>query len=217
MGKSGSGVTAGVTARLIHETETTFYRAGGLTFRRVGGTPKLFGRIQLDVDLARKVIALVLGYSEDIRIRVDSRRSLAEIVAAGNFDIVDPTILDDVFLPEGTDVKDENPVKDETIVLFPFDAEHDTVWLEREMRRSRFRHARIKELLALGAAKPLLQTEHRIVALGSVSKQLLTSECNGDFIRCVPVIDLFQDKRRVIAEPCRSKWEDEFRFAAVRM
>ena len=79
-----------------------------------------------------------------------------------------------------------------------------------------YRQARIEELLALGAAKPMLQTKGPIIALGSVTKPLLTKECNGDFVRCTPALDFVDDKRRAIVVPHCSVWNKKCSFAAVR-
>jgi len=182
-----------------------------VTLRKMGATPLLWTRIAESAGLARKVVALVFNHSEDYIVRVDCTKTLAEMVAAGNYDSVAPNIRVDNFPVKGTGVTDV------CIVLFCFGKEVTTKWVEGEMRSLGYRQARIEELLTLGAAKPLLQMKSPIIALGSRSPKLLSAECNGDFDTYVPVLGSLKDKRRVSIQPYNMVWDENCSFAAVRM
>jgi len=196
-------MSVGVSLGTAHEAD--------VTLRSVGALPILWERIRGDKKLARKVVALVFNHSEDFRVPVDCNKTLAVMIAAGNYDFVDPNINAENFPVKGAGVTDAD------IVLFHFGEKAATNWIEREMRSLGYRQARIEELLALGAAKPMLQTKGPIIALGSVTKPLLTEECNGDFVRLVPVLDFVDGKRRVVTEPHNLVWGAECSFAAVRI
>lgn len=92
---------------------------------------------------------------------VDYDQSLVEMVAAGNYDSVNPHIADDNF-PVGSG----EPEVEAVLVYLDHVASYNKVI--QGLGRRDLRPATLPELLAFGAKYPDLQRQYPIVALGSV-------------------------------------------------
>ena len=188
-----------------------------ITLNKVGvNVPLLWERIAESEDLARKFAVLALCHGEEFNVRVDYGKTLAEMVAACNCPLVDPNITSGNFPVEGSGVQVV------TIRLFHFGRKVVKDRVLRDLRLLGHQPVRIEELLALGAAKPELQTRFPIVALGSASPLLYEEDhgaATGQGHCYVPLLELAvpEGKRKVGAEWDNITWNEECRFAAVRL
>jgi len=186
-----------------------------ITLRKVGGdAPLLLERIAESESLARMFAVLALCHGEEFDVRVDCGKTLAEMLAACNCPLVDPVITGGNFPVTGSGVYVV------TIRLFHFGRKLNTDRAKEGVRLLRHRPARKEELLALGAARPELQTKFRIVALGSVSPILYEDDhgaATGHGYRYVPVLefDASSNKREISALRSSITWDENVRFAAV--
>ncbi len=136
---------------------------------------------------------------QGLRVIVDYGKSLAEMIAAGNYDWKNNDINAKHFKVEGEGQQEI------WIELIHFGRVMTSDQVITELDKQGLRPAKIEELLALGAQHPDEQRKYWIAALGSVSP--------GRYVACLyldgsgryPSLDYFD-----------SDWDGCYRFTAVR-
>ena len=108
------------------------------------------------------------GQSNDLKIVVDYDLSLQEMIAAGQYDLVNDDITPERFPVIGKGVMQLIP----QLVHFNRNISSDDA--EKELDKKGLRPATLAELLAFGKTYPEVQRKFPVVALGSVA------EINGD-------------------------------------
>jgi len=139
-------------------------------------------------------------------VAVDYSRSLEEMIAAGEYDSVNGNITPDHFPIKGQG-KQEGAV-----TLFHFNRDMESDEVIAEMDKAEHRPAVIEELLAFGESHAALQREFPIIALGS------RWQIPHDTISRVPELGLrgSSSDRYLNAVWLENKWDDNYRFLAVR-
>jgi hypothetical protein len=137
-----------------------------------------------------------------VKVCVDNTRTLAQLIAQGKYDWVHPDIAKNFTIESGMGAVSID------IVLFHFDKKMTTEQVLAEMDRLGLRPIILRELLSLGAQRPVLQREFPIVALGQMQQVL-----GG---RRVAFLDRFGSERSLHMDWADGYWSDLCRFAAVR-
>ena len=108
-------------------------------------------------------IARLIIDRKSFRVVVDYDMRLQDAIVAGEYACVDEDITEEHFPAEGEQGKEEQSFR-----LFSIDKKDESYkGVMREISRSGYRLATIRELLAFGKANPKLQWHYSIVGLGS--------------------------------------------------
>ena len=134
---------------------------------------------------------------------VDCTKSLAEMIEAGKYDLVNEDVTDAYFSVAGSGQEEVE------ITLFHFNQMVYSEYAIAEMRKAGYRPATIGELLAFGAAYPELQKQFPITALGSGLRYP-----KGEF--WVPLLQCGGNGRGLNLYWFGCNWDKTWRFAAVR-
>ena len=137
------------------------------------------------------------------QVTVDYGKSLAEMIAAGNYDWVNEDITQDHFPIKGSGQEEKE------VVLFHFDKVMTSEQAITDMDKAGFRPVLIEEFLALGAQQPELQKKFPIICLDSVWRS-----SHGD--RYVPCLDCDGARRDLHLYGLGLAWVVDYRFVAVR-
>lgn len=124
---------------------------------KLRSSPRL-GEIKLVVAGVAKIVVVE---HPSFAVLVDYSRTLAQMIAAGRYDWVNPDITEEHFPVKGEGRK---TVK---VVLFHFNKVMTSDQVIIELDAQGYLPARIEELLGLGEGKPKLQNEFPIIGLGS--------------------------------------------------
>lgn len=192
--KSGMGKAMETFIALVEEVED------------LGGSDEDTRRIKTDKALRRQIAELLIqDRAIDGRFAVTVNRdlSLADMIAAGQYDWLDSGITAERFPVSGSGASEVEIV----LVHFGRDMSTDAVLKELDVRG--YRPAKIEELLALGAAQPELQRQYPIIALASVWR-----DPRG--YRRVAYLDGTGAERYLRLHWYVHGWRDVCRFAAIR-
>ena len=137
------------------------------------------------------------------RVMVDYGRKLKAMIEAGQYDWTNSDITEKHFPIEGSGTVEVD------IELVHYGRDMSTNAVLKDLDSRGLRPAKIEELLALGAAKPELQREFPIIALGSVWRHL-----SGD--RNCPYLLRYGSKRNLYLYWIDNDFAGVCRFAAVR-
>lgn len=155
--------------------------------------------------IAKMAELIVDNTAEVFQVVVDYGRMIADMIASGHYDWVNPDITQDHFPPitiggEGTiELKAE-------LIHFGKTMSTDNVLIDLDRRG--YRPATLSELLAFGAKYPEKQREFPVVALGSVWT-------NSDGNRYVPCLYEDDSERGLSLDWYDVVWDD-YRFLAFR-
>lgn len=136
-------------------------------------------------------------------ITVDHTKSLADMIATGNYGYVNPNITVANFPITGTGVMEEE------IILVHLDRDIGSDDAVRELNEMGLEPARIEHATAFGAKYPDVQREYPVVFLGSV-----WTSSGGD--RDVPSLGDWGARRDLLLGDWDVGWARPYRFAAVR-
>lgn len=182
---------------LIHEVV--------VTGRKVGADRRFWVKLAHDKSLFGKVVNLVEKTRYIYRVTVDYTRNLEEMIRAGYYAWSSRGITEERFpveVKEGTE--------DITVVLFHFSHGESTEEIVELLKQDEYSPATLPELLALGEARPEIQQDFPIVALGTISPErdvacLDYRDNSGLYERCLFLL------------PYENVWSKPYvRFAAVR-
>lgn len=143
---------------------------------RRGGSDEDLRRVAVDEDLSDQIAALIVGKGETEATRaaishivdvyklvIRRSRPLADQIAAGRYDWIDPGINRQNF-PGAEGNTDEEA----EVVLFHFNRVMSSDAVIEEIAKEGYEPEELPGLLAFGATKPELQRQFPIIALGSV-------------------------------------------------
>jgi len=134
---------------------------------------------------------------------VNYGQSFAEMVAVGNYDLVDSEIAESPFQFGGEGRQNV------TLTLFHFNRSISSEDAIDEMKQQGFRPGRIEHLLALGAAHTELQKQFPIASLGSSWRR--------PFGSVIPHLGYDDDIGRYLRLPWFAcDWPPNFRLIALR-
>ena len=189
-GASGFGKDLG----LVHEAV--------VTGRKVGAGCTFWAALAHDEDLFRRIVREV-NSRDSYEVQVDYSQTLEEMIGGGNYDWVNPDIIEEHFplQKQGT--------QEVEIHLFHFGRTMSNEAAEKEMEAKGFRPATLPELLALGRDHPDPQKQFPIVALGSVWRRP-----GGD--SGTPILLWYGGERYLVLRWLASDWHGGCRFAVVR-
>ena len=128
--------------------------------------------------------------------------SLAEMIKVGRYDWVNSDTTEKHFPMKGSGIKEV------TTELVHFDRGMGSEDVLLELVKRDLRSAFIEELLAFGAKYPEVQRQFPVVALGSIWRRL-----DG---RIVPCLRRGGSGRSLSLGWFGGRWDDDFRFLAVR-
>jgi len=158
-------------------------------------------------ELAKGLVALIREYDQVVEgsypLTVNYDQSLEQMIAAGRYDWKNDDIK-----PKHFPVKGEGKVNVE-ITFVHHNRVMSTDDVLKDLDTRGLRPIKIEELLALGAAKPELQQEFPIIALGSVWQ-------SGDVNRYCPGLDGLGSTRYIYLDWINYNWSSPCRFGAVR-
>lgn len=163
-------------------------------------TPNGKGLLEKIADL---IVEAGRATADVFKITVDYSQSLAAMIKAGHYDWVNRDVTVEHFPIEGKGKVDVE------IILVHLGRVATIEEVEAELEKLGLRSAKIEELLALGAARPELQREFPIVALGSRWRDVLDNAY-------VAVLGGDGRHRGLNFDYDRGQWHDFCRFAAVR-
>lgn len=193
---SGAGWIAGFADKLIREL-----RQRNVTDEQIHSLVTDDGEIPMDK--IADAFAEVLCSRNIFRVTVDYTQSLAEMIAAGKYDWINPDITADNFPISGNDQVEVN------LELIHFNRTMESDDVLKELDKAGLRPATIAELLAFGIKYPEKQREFPVVALGSIWQGR-----GGD--RDVPGLWSLSDVRSLSLSWFESRWDEDCRFAAAR-
>ena len=148
-------------------------------------------------------------------VTVDYTQTLAQMIAAGNYDSVDSGITDKHFplpsIPTGLPLSTgsgQATKADLKLRLFYINRSINSNDTIAELKQKGLRPATLPELLAFGATYPEEQRKYPIVALGSVWRRWFG-------YRLVPCLYGNDVRRFLLLRYFFSAWLEDWRFAAV--
>ncbi|MBI3573124.1 MAG: hypothetical protein HY092_02910 [Candidatus Kerfeldbacteria bacterium] len=174
----------------------------------LGGGDDQLKRIESDAALRVEIAKLIVGQSQNgtgniHHVTVDRDKKLKAMIKAGRYDWTNSDINDKHFPVEGSGTVEID------IELVHYGRGMSTDAVLKDLDARGLRPAKIEELLALGAAKPELQREYPIIALGSVWQNLF-GDCS------CPYLYRGGSGRRLSLIRFGDGWRGICRFAAVR-
>lgn len=161
------------------------------------------GTVSLEDTMVELQCLIDSRYSCDVFI--DYNFSLVNMIKMGKYDVVSNDITQESFPIIGEGRHQQRVV----LILLHFDRSVSSDSVIVKMRQQGLRPARIEHLLALGVARPGLQKQFPIAALGS-----MWQDPAGD--RYVPLLGWPMQGRNLLLSCFGSDWHPCYRFVALR-
>ncbi len=174
--------------------------------KRGGNEEDIYNALKSNSKLVDKFAELIVNTVKTVKeniLHIVAGLSLNERIKKGKYDWTNSDINDKNF-PETVPADYDAEYK-----LFHFNRSISSDDAIKEMEKEGYRPGNIHELLALGEAKPELQKEFPVIAIGSVWQ-------DPDGGRFVAVLDYGDSRRKLNLYWFDGVWGDEDRFLAVR-